>query len=135
MLCCSFYFCSNFNHRIVERSNLAALEFIMSKQPRGKVRIGAGNTAGVRTADIFDEVEKFQARYAQHKASKNYSKVISLSISLLISYSYSLNSFDLKLVKFEAISPRNASNVVIDFSFDFLTFNVIHSTTSHVFLD
>ncbi|KAI3465020.1 hypothetical protein Pfo_021683 [Paulownia fortunei] len=59
---------------IVERSNLAALEFIMSKQPRGKVRIGAGNTVGARTSDIFDEVEKFQARYARHKASTNYSK-------------------------------------------------------------
>ncbi|KAG8377710.1 hypothetical protein BUALT_Bualt08G0061100 [Buddleja alternifolia] len=59
---------------IVERSNLAALEFIMSKQPRGKVRIGAGNTAGVRTADIFDEVDKFQARYARHQASANNSK-------------------------------------------------------------
>ncbi|GFQ04212.1 chaperone protein dnaj [Phtheirospermum japonicum] len=59
---------------IVERSNLAALEFIMSKQPRGKVRIGAGNTAGVRISDIFDEVDKFQARYARHKASTNYSK-------------------------------------------------------------
>ncbi|KAK6115415.1 hypothetical protein DH2020_007684 [Rehmannia glutinosa] len=59
---------------IVERSNLAALEFIMSKQPRGKVRIGAGNTVGVRTSDIFDELEKFQARYALHKASTSYSK-------------------------------------------------------------
>ncbi|KAL3845199.1 hypothetical protein ACJIZ3_002602 [Penstemon smallii] len=59
---------------VVERSNLAALEFIMSKQPRGKVRIGAGNTAGARTLDVFDEVEKFQARYASHKASTNQSK-------------------------------------------------------------
>ncbi|XP_011083757.1 uncharacterized protein LOC105166195 [Sesamum indicum] len=59
---------------IVERSNLAALEFVMSKQPRGRVRIGTGNTVGVRASDIFDEVEKFQARYAKHKASTNYSK-------------------------------------------------------------
>ncbi|KAL3640798.1 hypothetical protein CASFOL_015766 [Castilleja foliolosa] len=59
---------------IVERSNLAALEFIMSKQPRGKVRIGASNTAGARTSDVFDELGKFQARYARHKASTNYSK-------------------------------------------------------------
>ncbi|KAK4429120.1 Chaperone protein dnaJ C76, chloroplastic [Sesamum alatum] len=59
---------------IVERSNLAALEFIMSKQPRGGVRIGTGNTVGVRASDIFDEVEKFQARYAKHKASTNSSK-------------------------------------------------------------
>ncbi|XP_042015293.1 chaperone protein dnaJ C76, chloroplastic-like [Salvia splendens] len=54
----------------VERSELAALEFVMSKQPRGNVRIGASNTGGVRTADVFDEVEKFQARY---KASKRHS--------------------------------------------------------------
>ncbi|KAG6403165.1 hypothetical protein SASPL_135382 [Salvia splendens] len=54
----------------VERSELAALEFVMSKQPRGNVRIGASNTSGVRTADVFDEVEKFQARY---KASKRHS--------------------------------------------------------------
>ncbi|KAL8058932.1 hypothetical protein ABFX02_03G054600 [Erythranthe guttata] len=59
---------------IVERSNLAALEFVMSKQPRGKVRIGASNTAGERTLDIFDEVEKFQARYDKHKASTKFSK-------------------------------------------------------------
>ncbi|KAL0360745.1 UNVERIFIED_CONTAM: Chaperone protein dnaJ C76, chloroplastic [Sesamum radiatum] len=59
---------------IVERSNLPALEFVMSKQPRGRVRIGTGNTVGVRSSDIFDEVEKFQARYAKHKASTNYSK-------------------------------------------------------------
>ncbi|CAA0841771.1 DNAJ heat shock N-terminal domain-containing protein [Striga hermonthica] len=60
---------------IVERDNLAALEFIMSKQPRGKVRIGVGNTVGARTSDIFDEVEKFQARYAQHKTTTtDYSK-------------------------------------------------------------
>ncbi|XP_075516967.1 chaperone protein dnaJ C76, chloroplastic-like [Primulina tabacum] len=55
----------------VERSDLPAFEFIMSKQPRGRVRIGVGNTVGVRTSDIFNEVEKFQARYTQHKA---YSK-------------------------------------------------------------
>ncbi|KAL7117187.1 hypothetical protein ACP275_03G057100 [Erythranthe tilingii] len=59
---------------IVERSNLAALEFVMSKQTRGKVRIGASNTAGERTLDIFDEVEKFQARYDKHKASAKFSK-------------------------------------------------------------
>ncbi|KAL8514562.1 hypothetical protein ACS0TY_013598 [Phlomoides rotata] len=59
---------------IVERSDLAALEFVMSKQPRGRVRIGAGNTAGIRTVDVFDEVEKFKGRYANHNAPKNYSK-------------------------------------------------------------
>lgn len=48
---------------VVERSNLAALEFLMSKQPRGRVRIGTGNTVGARSTNVFDELEKFQARY------------------------------------------------------------------------
>ncbi|KAL6970127.1 hypothetical protein U1Q18_029832 [Sarracenia purpurea var. burkii] len=47
---------------IVERSKLAALEFLMSKQPRGNVRIGAGNTVGTRVSNVFVDVEKFQAR-------------------------------------------------------------------------
>ncbi|PIN15839.1 Molecular chaperone (DnaJ superfamily) [Handroanthus impetiginosus] len=69
----------------VERSNLAALEFIMSKQPRGRVRVGAGNTVGARTTDIFDEVEKFQARYAKHKASTNKFKESEADIASRIS--------------------------------------------------
>jgi hypothetical protein len=62
--------------RVVERSNLAALEFLMSKQPRGNVRIGASNTAGARVSNIFVDVEKFQTRFQEtmEKASK-YSKV------------------------------------------------------------
>ncbi|XP_061364854.1 chaperone protein dnaJ C76, chloroplastic [Gastrolobium bilobum] len=57
---------------VVERSNLAALEFLMSKQPRGNVRVGAGNTAGARVSNIFVDVEKFQTRFMQtmEKASK-----------------------------------------------------------------
>lgn len=55
---------------------LPALEFLMSKQPRGKVRVGTGNTVGVRSSDIFDEVEKFLTKYARHRASTNYSQVI-----------------------------------------------------------
>ncbi|XP_058728325.1 chaperone protein dnaJ C76, chloroplastic-like [Vicia villosa] len=60
---------------VVERSNLAALEFLMSKQPRGNVRVGASNTAGARVSNIFVDVEKFQTRFQQtmEKASK-YSK-------------------------------------------------------------
>ncbi|WJX17024.1 hypothetical protein P8452_06985 [Trifolium repens] len=60
---------------VVERSNLAALEFLMSKQPRGNVRIGASNTAGARVSNIFVDVEKFQTRFQEtmEKASK-YSK-------------------------------------------------------------
>lgn len=62
--------------RAVERSNLAALEFLMSKQPRGNVRVGADNTAGVRVSNIFVDVEKFQTRFQEtmEKASK-HSKV------------------------------------------------------------
>lgn len=60
---------------IVERSNLAALEFLMSKQPRGTVRIGAGNTVGTRVSNIFVDVEKFLARFqqARDKASTRHS--------------------------------------------------------------
>ncbi|KZV56996.1 hypothetical protein F511_08154 [Dorcoceras hygrometricum] len=58
----------------VERSDLPAFEFIMSKQPRGRVRIGTGNTVGVRTSDIFNDVQKFLARYAQHKAHSKESE-------------------------------------------------------------
>ncbi|TKY69084.1 Chaperone protein DnaJ [Spatholobus suberectus] len=58
---------------VVERSNLAALEFLMSKQPRGNVRVGAGHTAGARVSNIFIDVEKFQTRFkeAMEKASKS----------------------------------------------------------------
>ncbi|CAL9149780.1 chaperone protein dnaJ C76, chloroplastic-like [Musa acuminata AAA Group] len=61
----------------VERSNLAALEFLMSKQPRGSVRISAGNAVGTRVSNIFAEVTKFQNRYRQmkEKASREESKV------------------------------------------------------------
>lgn len=61
---------------IVERSNLAALEFLMSKQPRGNVRVGMGNAAGARVSNIFTDVKKFQTRYqeAREKASSRYSK-------------------------------------------------------------
>lgn len=57
----------------MERENLAALEFLMSKQPRGSVRIGMGNTAGERVANIFVDVKKFQNTFqdAKDKASKS----------------------------------------------------------------
>ncbi|XP_028767008.1 chaperone protein dnaJ C76, chloroplastic isoform X2 [Neltuma alba] len=63
---------------VVERSNLAALEFLMSKQPRGNVRVGTGNTVGARVSNIFTEVQKFQTRFqeAMEKASNKSSKVI-----------------------------------------------------------
>ncbi|KAJ7942656.1 Chaperone protein dnaJ [Quillaja saponaria] len=61
---------------VVERSNLAALEFLMSKQPRGIVRVGAGNTAGTRVSNIFVDVQKFQTRFqeAMEKRSTQTSK-------------------------------------------------------------
>lgn len=48
----------------------------MSKQPRGNVVVGGGNTAGVRVSNIFVDVEKFQTRFqeAMEKGSK-HSKV------------------------------------------------------------
>lgn len=70
------------SRRIVERSNLAALEFLMSKQPRGNVRMtGGGNTGGVRVSNIFAEVNKFQSRFEEMKAkaSKREAKVIHCS--------------------------------------------------------
>ncbi|KAK7289909.1 hypothetical protein RIF29_03943 [Crotalaria pallida] len=65
---------------IVERSNLAALEFLMSKQPRGNVRVGASHTAGARVSNIFVDVEKFQTRFqeAMDKASLKFSKEVDL---------------------------------------------------------
>lgn len=57
---------------VVERSNLAALEFLMSKQPRGNVRVGASHTAGARVSNIFVDVERFQTRFQEtmQKATK-----------------------------------------------------------------
>ncbi|XP_030457289.1 chaperone protein dnaJ C76, chloroplastic isoform X2 [Syzygium oleosum] len=52
---------------MVERSDLAALEFLMSKQPRGNVRIGAGNSVGSRVSNIFVDVKKFQTRVTEAK--------------------------------------------------------------------
>ncbi|CAL1374882.1 unnamed protein product [Linum trigynum] len=49
---------------VVERADLAALEFLMSKQPRGNVRIGASNSAGQRVSNIFVDVKKFRNRVA-----------------------------------------------------------------------
>ncbi|KAJ4778323.1 Chaperone protein DnaJ [Rhynchospora pubera] len=61
---------------MVERSNLAALEFLMSKQPRGSVRISQGNTVGARVSNIFADLNKFQTRFYEmkQKASKRGSE-------------------------------------------------------------
>lgn len=70
---------------MVERSDLAALEFLMSKQPRGNVRIGMGNSAGERVSNIFADVKKFQTRFkeAMEKTSKEHSKVSPSNSSIL----------------------------------------------------
>ncbi|RCV14917.1 hypothetical protein SETIT_3G017100v2 [Setaria italica] len=52
---------------MVERSDLAALEFLMSKQPRGRVRVSEGNAVGARAPNIFNEVAKFQKRFEEMK--------------------------------------------------------------------
>ncbi|KAK9106320.1 hypothetical protein Syun_022331 [Stephania yunnanensis] len=56
---------------IVERSELAALEFLMSKQPRGNVKVGAGNSVGARVSNIFVDVKKFQSRYEESKTKSS----------------------------------------------------------------
>ncbi|XP_058097895.1 chaperone protein dnaJ C76, chloroplastic-like [Magnolia sinica] len=56
---------------IVERSNLAALEFLMSKQPRGNVRMSSGNAVGTRVSNIFVDVNKFQSRFHEMKEKAN----------------------------------------------------------------
>ena len=64
---------------MVERSDLPALEFLMSKQPRGNVRVGASSTGGARVSNIFVDVKKFQTRYADamNRENKQSSKVSS----------------------------------------------------------
>lgn len=52
---------------MVERSDLAALEFLMSKQPRGRVRVSEGNAVGARAPNVFNEVSKFQTRFHEMK--------------------------------------------------------------------
>ena len=61
----------------MERADLAALEFLMSKQPRGTVRVGSGNAAGERVSNIFMDVKKFQERFvgAMNKATSRNSMV------------------------------------------------------------
>ncbi|KAF2322562.1 hypothetical protein GH714_018959 [Hevea brasiliensis] len=76
-----------FVDRMVERSDLAALEFLMSKQPRGNVRVGAGNTAGARVSNIFVDLKKFQTRVveAMNKADAQGSKETDLQREARIS--------------------------------------------------
>lgn len=61
---------------IVERSDLAALEFLMAKQPRGNVRVGTDNASSGRVTNIFADAKKFQTQFqdAMDKFSKNRSK-------------------------------------------------------------
>lgn len=72
---------------MVERSELAALEFLMSKQPRGNVRVGAGNSVGARVSNIFVDVKKFQTRVvdARNRADAESSKETDLQREARIS--------------------------------------------------
>ncbi|KAI3698685.1 hypothetical protein L2E82_42416 [Cichorium intybus] len=80
---------------MVERSKLAALEFLMSKQPRGNVRIGAGNTVGTRVSNIFVDVDKFQDQFhaVMEKQSSKRSKEQDLHWEARLSAIQAIRSF------------------------------------------
>ncbi|KAK1438007.1 hypothetical protein QVD17_03808 [Tagetes erecta] len=80
---------------MVERSKLAALEFLMSKQPRGNVRIGAGNTVGTRVSNIFVDVDRFQDSFvaAMEKGSSKRSKDQDLHWETTMSAIQAIRSF------------------------------------------
>ncbi|XVF67005.1 hypothetical protein PTKIN_Ptkin10aG0085600 [Pterospermum kingtungense] len=80
---------------VVERSELAALEFLMSKQPRGNVRVGVGNTVGARVSNIFVDVKKFQTRFADamDKSSSKESKEADLRREARMSAIHAIKSF------------------------------------------
>lgn len=71
----------------------------MSKQPRGDVRVGMGNGAGIRVSNIFVEVKKFQTRFqdAKEKAAAQSSNVgstfhIHLYITELVDFELALRA-------------------------------------------
>ncbi|CAH2044147.1 unnamed protein product [Thlaspi arvense] len=71
---------------MVERSELAPLEFLMSKQPRGSVRIGVGNTVGERVSNVFVDAKKFQERYeAMSRTTRETSQETDLQRDVRIS--------------------------------------------------
>ncbi|CAH2070790.1 unnamed protein product [Thlaspi arvense] len=71
---------------MVERSELAPLEFLMSKQPRGSVRIGVGNTVGERVSNVFVDAKKFQERYeAMSRTTRESSQETDLQRDVRIS--------------------------------------------------
>ncbi|XP_077247117.1 DNAJ heat shock N-terminal domain-containing protein [Tasmannia lanceolata] len=59
---------------MVERSKLGALEFLMSKQPRGNVRVGTGNTVGTRVSNIFADADKLESKFYEMKEKASNSK-------------------------------------------------------------
>lgn len=88
----------------MERSNLAALEFLMSKQPRGNVRVGMGNATGISVSNIFVEVKKFQTRFqdAKERAAAQSSNVGS---------TFHIHLYIIELVDFElALRAVRSSN-------------------------
>ncbi|KAJ0966851.1 hypothetical protein J5N97_023768 [Dioscorea zingiberensis] len=61
---------------MVDRSDLAMLEFLMAKQPRGPVRMTAGNAVGACVSNIFVDVNKFRKRYDEmNEKASNKSQV------------------------------------------------------------
>ncbi|GLJ32659.1 hypothetical protein SUGI_0657100 [Cryptomeria japonica] len=54
----------------VERAQLPALEFLMSKQPRVAVRMNANNSVGARVTNVFAEAERFLEKLRKEKVSK-----------------------------------------------------------------
>lgn len=85
---------------MVERSDLAVLEFLMSKQPRGPVRLTAGNSVGASVSNIFVDMKKFQKRFNEmnEKASKESQVAISTKLSIILSILIPFNVWHKRLL-------------------------------------
>ncbi len=64
--------------RLVEREKLAALEFIMSKQPRVLVGIDMHSYGGQRTENVFATTDKFLRKCAEREKLKRSNLQVSL---------------------------------------------------------
>jgi hypothetical protein len=62
----------------VEREKLAALEFIMSKQPRVLVGIDMHSYGGQRTENVFATTDKFLRKCAEREKLKRSNLQVSL---------------------------------------------------------
>ncbi|MCO5556663.1 hypothetical protein L7F22_010214 [Adiantum nelumboides] len=54
----------------VDRSQLAAFEFVMSKEPRVPIGVDAHSNGGVRSSDVFKGVERLLAKLRQKEKNK-----------------------------------------------------------------